>query len=236
MLSRAGMDVMSSPAGQFLGYPLRQLRFVIGAREIELIGPASFDALLDDPQTRERFEQDEYLPYWAEFWPASLILAEAVQRWGPAQPGNPARVLDLGCGLGLISLVAVRLGYVVTAADYEPEALEFVRENARRNGLPSPQLRVLDWRGFYPDLQFERILAVEVLYERRNLEPVATFCRNHLTADGAALICDRNRSTADEFPAVAAEAGLAVRTETAEWPEPAGGPAITGRIFHLVRT
>ena len=220
----------------FRGYPVKQRRFAVAGRMIEVVGPDNYESLLDDPRVEARFAQDEYMPYWAEFWPASLLLADAIAAWGPAESAGAApRVLEFGCGLGIAALVALQLGYAVTASDYDEDALAFVVESARRNGLPQPTTRYLDWRETYPELRFERIVAAEVLYEARNLEPIARFVGTHLTPDGFALICDRNRSTADGFERVAKDCGLLVDIQVVDRLAEDGGEAVRGRIFHLWR-
>ena len=45
------------------------------------------------------------------------------------------KVLELGCGSGLISMHAAAKGALVTATDINPQALEGVRESAALNGL-----------------------------------------------------------------------------------------------------
>jgi predicted nicotinamide N-methyase len=118
------------------------------------------DALLDE----EAFARDEFLPYWAELWPAATALAAAL----PAVAG--LRVVELGCGLGLPSLVAAARGAEVTATDWAAEAVELLRENAARNGLRL-HAEVRDWREPWPE-RFDLVLAADVLYERRNVAPV----------------------------------------------------------------
>jgi 2-polyprenyl-3-methyl-5-hydroxy-6-metoxy-1,4-benzoquinol methylase len=220
----------------FRGYPVRLHRFELAGRTFVLLAPANYEELIDDPRVRERFAKDEYLPYWAEFWPACLLLADAVAAWGAPPPGQPTpRVLELGCGLGLVSLLLSHLGYAVTAADYDEEALAFVLESARRNGLNPPQTQALDWRDSYPDLCFDRIVAAEVLYETRSLRPVAEFIYNHLAPQGFALISDANRSTADSFEAVARHCGLTVVITPAERPGQVSGQIIRGRLLRVAR-
>ena len=80
--------------------------------------------------------------------------------------------LELGCGLGLVGLVAAGLGWRVVVSDYDEDALAFALENARRAGVVV-ETRVVDWRRSYPELRVGRILGADVLYEARNLEPVA---------------------------------------------------------------
>jgi predicted nicotinamide N-methyase len=132
----------------------------VGEVELSLLRPVSPDALLDE----EAFARDEFLPYWAELWPAATALAAAL----PAVAG--LRVVELGCGLGLPSLVAAARGAEVTATDWAAEAVELLRENAARNGLRL-HAEVRDWREPWPE-RFDLALAADVLYERRNVEPL----------------------------------------------------------------
>ena len=213
---------------EFRGYPVCVQTVTVGGRTYELRLPTRAEALLDDPRVLARFERDEYLPYWATLWRAALALAEVVAAWGPA-PAAPPTVLELGCGLGLVSLLAAGLGYRVIASDYDEDALAFTRDNAARNGLPVPETRRIDWRERYADLRPDRIVAADVLYEARNLRPVAEFIRRHLAPGGIALIGDPNRCTADSFEQVLSAVGLAVRVKLVERPA-------AGRIFELRHT
>jgi 2-polyprenyl-3-methyl-5-hydroxy-6-metoxy-1,4-benzoquinol methylase len=217
---------------EFRGFPATLTQLTLAGRRFELLIPANGEQLVDTPDVIERFEDDEYLPYWAQIWPASLLLADAVAAWGVVHI-DPPGVLEIGCGLGLVSLVLSHLGYRVLASDYDEDALAFVVENARRNGLPIPQTRVLDWRETYAELSFERIVAADVLYETRQLRPVAEFVHAHLKPSGLALVADPNRTTADDFETVARHCGLVVRTTAVERSTATGDRPIRGRLLHL---
>jgi predicted nicotinamide N-methyase len=128
--------------------------------DLSLLRPASPEALIDE----QAFEHDEFLPYWAELWPAAIALAEALPEV------NGVRVVELGCGLGVPSLVAAARGADVTATDWSSEAIDLLRTNAERNGLQLTA-EVRDWREAWP-ARFELALAADVLYEQRNVEPV----------------------------------------------------------------
>lgn len=218
----------------FNGYPLRMRPVSIAGREYRVLGPDNFEQLVDDPRTAERFRQDEYLPYWAEFWPACVLLAEEVAAWN-APRGVPPTVLELGAGLGLVSLVLSGLGYPVVCSDYDEDALAFVRASAAASGVPLPATRRIDWRERYDDLRVDRIVAAEITYETRSLRPIAEFISNHLRPGGFALLCDANRRTADDFPVVARHCGLRVETTPAESMLPGGGAPVRGRFFRLER-
>jgi predicted nicotinamide N-methyase len=112
----------------------------------------------------EAFADDEFMPYWAELWPSGLALACAL----PADLAGRS-VVELGCGLGVPSLVAASRGASVTAVDWAVDAIELLRENAARNGIVLDARRA-DWRVF--EGEYDVALAADVLYEERNVEPL----------------------------------------------------------------
>lgn len=79
-------------------------------------------------------------------------------------------MLELGCGLGLPALVAAARGAEVTAVDWAEDAVALLRCNAVRNGLTLVS-EVHDWRQPLTRT-FDLAIAADVLYERRNVEPV----------------------------------------------------------------
>jgi predicted nicotinamide N-methyase len=127
---------------------------------LALLRPEAPEALIDEGA----FEQDEFLPYWAELWPAAIALAEALP------DVRDLRVVELGCGLGVTSLVAAARGAAVVATDWAEDAIALLQRNAARNGL-DVQAAVRDWREPWQE-RFDLAVAADVLYERRNVEPV----------------------------------------------------------------
>src|SRR5438045_5623708 len=73
------------------------------------------DRLLNHPYVTSAFAKDEYLPYWADLWPAARMLAKAILReaWPPG-----VHALEIGCGLGLPGVAALSVGMRVTFSDY----------------------------------------------------------------------------------------------------------------------
>ncbi len=160
---------MSSPRADEI-----EERIVLGEFSVVLRRPAAPDALIDE----RRFDEDEFMPYWAELWPSGVALARDV-----AELDLGGRtVLELGCGLALPSLAAVHAGAAdVLATDWSPEALALVSTNAAANGL-SLRTGFLDWRAPPEGLGTERfdvVLAADVLYEarQRGTSPSAARCR-----------------------------------------------------------
>ena len=168
----------------------------IGGARLVLERPAEPESLIDE----DAFTDDEFLPYWAERWPSGIALAEHVARnWlcGDS-PQARARVLELGCGLGLPSLVAARLGADVVATDWSFDAIALLGRNASRNGLRVTAVRA-DWRdadaivSFGP---FDLVVAADVLYEGRNAAPILTLLA---TLGAPATIADPGRRHAAAF-------------------------------------
>src|SRR4051812_32331908 len=90
-------------------------RVPLAGEDAFVVHPADWDALRDEEGAAAR-----PIPYWARLWPSGLALAEALAA-APPQPGT--RVLELGCGLGLPSIVAARAGADVLATDAASDAV-----------------------------------------------------------------------------------------------------------------
>ena len=184
-------------------FVLAKVSVAVGAGEILLETPRSADELINEID----FERDERLPYWADVWPSSVALAGVVA----ALDGRNKRALELGCGLGLVTIGALRAGFDVLATDYYEDALLF----ARRNGLSAtgrePRTRHVDWRSFPADLgRFDLVLASDVLYEREYATLVADAIVASLTPGGVALVADPGRIALLSFVTACEQRGCTV--------------------------
>src|SRR4051794_281170 len=155
---------MASPRELLKRLDLVEASVVLPGRTLTILRPRSAEALLDE----KAFEHEEFLPYWAELWGSGEELSEEVAE----RDVSGLRVVELGCGLALPSLAAAAGGAHVLATDWAPDAIELLRENARRNKLEI-EAEVVRWSE--PDVVVERapwdlVLAADVLYERRNVE------------------------------------------------------------------
>lgn len=170
---------------------MREEIVTVGAHELVLARPDDPESLIDE----ERFEVDEFMPYWAELWPSGVALARHVVVLRLAG----RRVLELGCGLGLPSLGAALAGAEVLATDWAAEALALLEENAGANGL-DVATAVLDWRSGAPaGAPFDLVLAADVLYEARNAEPLLAVLEQTVAAGGEAIVADPGRRHAPAF-------------------------------------
>src|SRR5436309_2492869 len=165
--------------------PLTREKVIIEDRTYLIDRPAQSDRLLDHPAVHEAFEADEYMPYWADLWPAARMLAKVIlhESW---TPGTPA--LEIGCGLGLPGIAALSRGLKVTFSDYDACALRFAADNARLNGHDQFGLMQLDWRHPPDTLRMPVILASDLIYELRNVAPLVAFVKKVLAPGGLCLL------------------------------------------------
>ncbi|MDX2100179.1 MAG: methyltransferase domain-containing protein, partial [Leptolyngbyaceae cyanobacterium bins.59] len=209
-------------------YELAERDYPIGDRTLKIFHVANNFELLDriDPQ---EFEQDERLPYWAEVWPASIALAE----WVLSHPNHfQTRCLELGSGVGVVSVAAALAGATLLTTDYFSDALDFARLNAAVNQVTiEPYL--LDWREITLTESFDCILAADVLYEARNHRPILQAIDRLLAPTGTAYLGDPQRSIAQPFSRLAQEFSFRVErtTVTVAWE----GRSLPVDLYQLTR-
>ena len=177
----------------------------IGDHECRLYRVPSLDRLVDEIDPVE-FERDERMPYWAELWPSGIALGTML---AARRSLRGVRLLELGCGLGLPSIVAARMGANVTATDYFLEALDLLAANAALNGVKLTT-GLLDWRAAAAVGQFDLVVAADVLYEPWQVERIVEMLRGTVAANGRAIVVDPDRATARQFASAATFRGFRV--------------------------
>lgn len=184
----------------------------IGPRTFSILRPSNSDDLIRE----EDFVRDERLPYWADIWPASTILAAHLVSLAKSnRPGSRGRGLELGCGVGVVTLGAMVAGYDMLATDYYTDALAFTRANAWKEFGRSPEARMIDWRKFPRDVKgFDLILASDVLYEKEYALILPGIFKRALAPGGMVILADPGRIGVPEFRDECKSVGLVIRSET----------------------
>ncbi len=214
-----------------LGATVRETVIVEGKTFI-ITRPDDSDRLLNHPAVRSAFAADEYLPYWADLWPASRMLAKAILRepWPKDEP--PLEVLEIGCGLGLPGIAALSVGLRVIFSDYDATALRFAAENARANGFDKFRTLQLDWRNPPADLRVPVVLASDLLYELRSVAPVVALIKQVLAPDGVCLLTDQDRVPSHALREALPAEGLTYTSQQMKAGEP-GGRRIKGTLYRI---
>jgi predicted nicotinamide N-methyase len=214
-----------------LGELVRE-RVIVEDRTFIISRPGQSDRLLDHPAVRSAFAADEYMPYWADLWPAARMLAKVLLRqdWPAGQ-----RVLEVGCGLGLPGIVALSAGLRVTFSDYDATALHFAAQNARANGFTDFDLLQMDWRYPPEGLRFPLILASDLIYEMRNVAPLVALVKTMLEPGGVCLLTDQDRVPSHVLRETLAAEGLPFTTQVVRAGEP-GGRRLKGTLYRVGRS
>jgi len=181
-------------------------------------GPKTFSILRprnsDDLIREEDFVKDERLPYWADVWPASTVLAAHLVSLA-SNHRERGRGLELGCGVGLVTIAAMIAGYDMLASDYYTDALAFTRANAWRELGREPSTQMLDWRHFPRSVRgFDLILASDVLYEKSYAELLPKIFKRALAPGGMVILADPGRIGVPEFVDECKYTGLEIRSKT----------------------
>lgn len=146
-------------------------------------------------------------PLFGLLWPSAIYLAAHLA----VRPTHPQeKILEIGCGLALPSMVCHRLGAQVTASDCHPLAQTFLRENLRLNRLPPTlQYRHGHWgadrlparpKGVQALAgRHDLIIGSDVLYERDTPARLAGIIDQHAKPHAEAWIVDANRGYRQAF-------------------------------------
>lgn len=214
------------------GYSTRELMVDIGGHAYRIHALSDRQQYYDPGQVAERAGVPP--AHWSLFgqvWPAGRILAEAMSRHDVAG----MRILELGCGLGLSSLVLSRRKADITATDYHPLAGTFLQRNALQNQLPDVRFQHLDWLVPDPALgRFDLIIGSDILYERGHAQALAEVLDRHARPRAEILVTDPGRGHAGRFLRALAAQGFDVE-QTRMGFDPADVPPFRGRLLRLQR-
>jgi predicted nicotinamide N-methyase len=175
---------------------------------VQRVGVPGGDVFLVKPVDWEQLRHEEGgagrpVPYWATPWPSGAVLAGALAEDPPAKG---ARVLELGCGLALPSIVAARAGADVLATDGSEDAVAFAAHSMALNELEAEVAQV-DWAQQGDALAargpWDVVLAADVLYLKGNVDLALDLVPRLVAPGGEVRIADPRRAGTRDFLAAA---------------------------------
>lgn len=210
------------------GYPTRRLTLQFCNVGITLLTVKRLEDYVDT-ETLLRDGDAPEPPYWAHLWTASRALARLVAIEVECAGKH---VIEIGCGLGLVGIVAALRGAAVTLVDKAWEGVSFAAANAALNGCRAHAIQA-DMRT--PGLRgtFDYCLAADVTYDPSLQVALAAFLAAHLAPGGHAWCADSVRTVDDGFHRACEWHGLKV-TER-EVREPEDGRDVPVRITEVTR-
>ncbi|KMQ52468.1 type 12 methyltransferase [Chitinispirillum alkaliphilum] len=146
--------------------------------------------------SEDQYERDRFLPYWAELWPSSTVLFEYIDS---LEVPADTRITELGCGLGHITAILASKVKKPVSMDISPIACKYALRNVLANGGCSAVI-CCDWRNLpLKPRSCDMIVASDILYEARWIEPVVSAIKSLLHPQGVAVIADPCRKPWNQF-------------------------------------
>jgi len=135
-------------------------------------------------------------PLFGVIWDSSKILAHLMSDFEI----EGKRILEVGCGIGLASLVLNHRSADITATDYHPEAERFMDENVRINNDKLIPFTRTGWGDLEDTLgEFDLIIGSDLLYERDHINLLAGFIDRHTKQHCEVIIVDPGRGNHSNF-------------------------------------
>lgn len=129
-------------------------------------------------------------PIFGVLWPSSLVLAHHVLN----SAVGAKRVLEVGCGMALTSLLLNKQQADITATDHHPDAHAFLDRNAALNNDAPIAFEMADWANDSDSLgRFDLIIGSDLLYEDAHIALLAGFIEAHARPTCQVIIVDPGR-------------------------------------------
>ncbi len=144
-------------------------------------------------------------PIFGVIWPSSIVLANHMANYNI----DNKRILELGCGMALSSLLLNERDADITATDYHPEVAGFLKRNVQLNNKKEIAFERVDWANDKSDLgKFDLIIGSDLLYEDQHVSLLAYFIQNHANQTCDVILVDPGRGRANKLSTKMEEFGF----------------------------
>lgn len=135
-------------------------------------------------------------PLFGIVWPSGEVLAQLMVSYTIGEK----RILEVGCGIALASLVLNHRQANITATDYHPEVEGFLIKNTALNHDRNIPFIRTDWKDPLSDLGlFDVIIGSDLLYESEHVNLLATFINQHAATHCDIILVDPGRGHHAKF-------------------------------------
>lgn len=129
-------------------------------------------------------------PMFGVIWPSSLVLAHYMLDYNTGSK----RILEVGCGTAVSSLLLNKKNADITATDHHPEAGIFLERNTQLNENKSIDFIRTSWAERDNTLgKFDLIIGSDLLYEEQHIELLSIFINDHAKPTCEIIIVDPGR-------------------------------------------
>lgn len=136
-------------------------------------------------------------PFFGIIWESGECLARLMADF----PVEGKRILEVGCGIGLPSLVLNHRGADITATDYHPEVKSFLKENTCLNKDPDISFVRTAWNDEATQTLglYDIIIGSDLLYEDEHAKLLSTFINAHSQTQCLVILVDPGRGHIAKF-------------------------------------
>ncbi len=177
---------MADLASFYRKYCTENRDLTIHGRKFDFVVPKKIEPFIDVENIVRGF------PLWAKIWEPSWILAEHLAKTPPFQF---KKILEIGSGIGVVGIVAASFGHDVTMTEYDENALKFASANAEINHCPEVKICRLDWHQPNLDDRFDTIIGSEVMFHKRDCNPLLNLFRIYLKPNGRVILASGVRQS-----------------------------------------
>jgi predicted nicotinamide N-methyase len=136
-------------------------------------------------------------PYWAKVWPSAIALVKVLQK----HPSliRDKKVLELGAGIGLPSLLMASEAKTIQVSDYDLEAVQLLRKNIAHLQLHNVQALQMDWNDLPENIDPEVIILSDVNYDPTQFETLTKLIQKFIHQGCAIILSTPQRIMASPF-------------------------------------
>ncbi len=219
------------------GAPTRPMRIryqtvEFGKLDIHICSLRDSQQIRDDGGRAEAAGVPEaHWPLFGVLWASGRVLADFMLDFEL----EGKRILELGCGTGLTSLLLNKQQQDISATDYHPDVEAWLERNAELNGGPSIPFQQASWKDGESSLGlFDVIIGSDVLYEDESVLPLVRFIEAHARPACEVIIVDPCRGRVGRFNREMASYGYACEEQQISGSAQLG-ESYRGRILHHQR-
>jgi predicted nicotinamide N-methyase len=144
-------------------------------------------------------------PLFGVVWPSSMVLAHHMDDYDTVDK----RILEIGCGMALTSLLLNEQDADITASDYHPEVETFLKRNTKLNNGKTIAFERADWAEAKDSLgRYDLIIGSDVLYEDTHVKQLAKFIENHANPNCEIILVDPGRGRKTKLSKALTEYGF----------------------------
>ena len=170
----------------YKAYDTEITEVVVNGRKFQILLPKSITGFINTDNVFQEF------PLWAKIWQSSWVLADHLA----AVPViAKKKFLEIGAGVGLVSIAAASFGHRITMSEHNYDALQFARANALINECPRLFIIDLDWNRPHSTGRFDCIVASEVTYKKEECPSLVKLLKACLKPDGEVILAGEMRKS-----------------------------------------